>query len=150
MINDYVNQFYKKQFSRSQKIFDGDFEFAKSISLWKKRMLREWDKIEVNSVELFDQQADMLDTGTEYEGKVVLDLNGIDPRHVGVELVIGEDMEELIHIQQFELSSVNGSEAVFKAKVLSDQPGTFNYGIRVYPVNEFLPHRQDFRVIKWI
>jgi glucan phosphorylase len=150
MINDYVNQFYNKQFTRSQKILENDFEFAKRISSWKKRILRDWDKIEVESVQLFDKQTDTMDTGKEYEGKVVLDLNGIDPEHVGVELVITENMDELIHIQQFQLSSVNGSEAVFQAKVLSDQPGTFTYGIRVYPINDFLPHRQDFRILRWI
>ena len=104
----------------------------------------------MKSVKLFDQKTDTLDTGTEYEGKVVLDLNGIDPQHVGVELIITENMVELIHIQQFELTSAKGNEAVFQAKVLSDQPGTFTYGIRVYPINDFLPHRQDFRILRWI
>jgi alpha-glucan phosphorylase-like protein len=150
MIRDYVNQYYKKQYSRSQKILEKDFELAKRIASWKRRMLHDWDNIEVNEVSLFDQQTDTLDTGTEYEGRVVLDLNGIDPEQVGVELVITENMQELIHIEQFRLSKVNGSEAIFEAKLLSDQPGTFNYGIRVYPVNELLSHRQDFGILRWI
>ncbi len=150
MINDYVNQYYIKQFARSQKILENDFDLAKRISSWKKQILRDWDKIEVISVQLFDQKTDAMDTGTEYEGKVVLDLNGIDPKHVGVELIISENMVELVHIQQFKQVSVNGSEAVFMAKVLTDHPGIYSYGIRVYPISEFLPHRQDFRIIKWI
>jgi glucan phosphorylase len=150
MINDYVNQFYKKQFGRSQKVIENDYDLAKRISSWKKRMTRAWDKIEVLDIKLFDQSTESMDTGTEYEGKVVLELNEIDPRQVGVELVITENMRELINIQQFKLTTVNGGEAVFQAKVLSDRPGTFNYGIRVYPINEFLPHRQDFGILRWI
>lgn len=150
MIQDYVKQFYQKQYARSQKIIENEFELAKHISSWKKRILREWNRIEVISVTLFDQQTDTLDIGTEYKGEVVLDLNGIDPKHVGVELILTENMEELISIQQFELKSVNGNEVVFHANMLSEQPGTFTYGIRVYPKNDFLPHRQDFRILRWI
>jgi glycogen phosphorylase/synthase len=150
MINDYVHQYYIRQFERSQKMVENDYETAKRISSWKRRMARSWDDIEILDIKVFERNTDTLDTGTEYEGEVVLNLNEIDAKHVGVEMVITENMKELVNIQPFKLVKSEANKAVFRAKILNDRPGTFNYGIRVYPVHEFLPHRQDFGLLRWI
>ena len=52
--------------------------------------------------------------------------------------------------EQFDLTRADGGKAVFDTKIQSDRSGTFNYGIRIYPKHEFLPHRQDFGLLKWI
>jgi glucan phosphorylase len=150
MINDYVRQYYQKQFERSQMMVKNEFDAAKRISSWKRRMVRAWDNIEVVDIKLFEKNTETLDTGTEYEAEVVLDLNEIKPEYVGVEIIITENMKELVSIQPFSLVKAETNKAVFRAKILNDRPGTFSYGIRVYPVHEFLPHRQDFGLLKWI
>jgi glycogen phosphorylase/synthase len=150
MINDYIHQFYRKQFERSKQIISNDYDMAKRISSWKRRITRLWENIEVLDVKLFDKNTDTLDTGTEYEGVVELDINEINPEHIGMELVITENMKELINIYKFHLVTAKNGKAVFKVKVLNDRPGTFNYGIRVYAQHEFLPHRMDFSLLKWI
>jgi phosphorylase/glycogen(starch) synthase len=150
MINDYINQFYNRQYERSKKINANDYNMALGISSWKKRIARSWDNIDVIESTLFESSTEMLDTGTEYSGRVVLELNDIDSNQVGVELIVTEKMHELVSIQQFKLVKAAKGRAVFEAKVINDRPGTFIYGIRVYPVNEFLPHRQDFGLIRWI
>ncbi len=150
MINDYRNQYYSKQYERSRKVNADDYSLALEIASWKKKVSRTWDQIEVLDIDLFSSTTDMLDTGTEYTGRVVLDLNGIAPQQVGVELIITMQMKELVEIQQFTLKETKNGKAVFETRVLNDRPGTFNYGIRVYPRHELLPHRQDFGLIRWI
>jgi phosphorylase/glycogen(starch) synthase len=150
MINDYVSKYYNKLYERSAKVNANYFETAKRISSWKKRMLRAWENIEVLDIKLFDKSVESIDSGTEYPAQVTLDLNEISPEHVGVELVVTENMLELVSIQQFSLTSTDGGKAVFETKVQSDRSGTFSYGIRIYPVHELLPHRQDFGLLKWI
>lgn len=150
MINDYVNQYYNKLFERSRKVNKDDHALALQISSWKKKVARAWDQIEVLELDLFESSTDMLDTGTEYKGRVVLDLNGLDPKQVGVELIITRQMKEMVSVQQFDLKDASAGKARFEAKVLNDRPGTFNYGIRVYPKHELLPYRQDFGLIRWI
>jgi len=150
MINDYVNKYYTKEYERTLKIRANDYELAKRIALWKKRMTRAWENIEILDVKLFERSTETIETGTEYFGQVVLDLNGISPEQVGVELVITENMHDIINIMQFNLTISEGSKATFETKVLNDRSGTFNYGIRIFPVNEFLPHRQDFGILRWI
>ncbi len=150
MINDYINQFYNKQFQRMTKMKKNDYEMAKHISSWKKKMTRAWNNIEVLDVKLFEHTTDTVDTGTKYHGQVTLNLNEINPTRVGVELIVTENMREVVSTQQFKLLNTNGGKAIFETDVLNDQPGTFNYGIRIYPVHEFLPHRQDFSLLRWI
>jgi phosphorylase/glycogen(starch) synthase len=150
MINDYINQYYNKQYERSQKIKENDYDIAKRISSWKKRITRAWDDIEVLDIKLFERSTETIDTGAEYFGRVVLDLNEISPEQVGVELVLTENLHDIVNIQRFTFVSAEGGKAIFETKVLNDRSGTFNYGIRIFPVHEFLPHRQDFGLLKWI
>ena len=150
MINDYINQYYSRLYERSQKMIANDFEMAKKISAWKKRMSRAWSSIQVEEIKLFEKNTETIETGVEYPAKVVLDLNEINPDNVGVELVITENAREIVSIQQFVLVSSSGGKAVFETKVQNERSGTFTYGIRVFPIHEFLPHRQDFALLKWI
>ncbi len=150
MINDYITQYYNKEYERSQKIKHNDYEMAKRISSWKKRMSRAWENIVIHDVKLFERSTETIETGTEYAGQVILDLNGISPEYVGVELVITENMHDIVNIQQFTLTNIKDEKAIFETIVLNDRSGTFNYGIRIFPINEFLPHRQDFGILRWI
>jgi len=150
MINDYVNQYYTKQYERTQIINAKDYEMAKRISSWKRRMKRAWANIEVLDVSLFDKVTEAIDSGTEYPAQVTLNLNDINPDFIGVELIITENQHEFVNRQQFTLSHFEGGKAIFETKIQSDRSGTFNYGIRVYPTHDMLPHRQDFGLLKWI
>jgi len=150
MINDYTNQYYNKQYERLKKIRENDYALAKQISSWKKRISRTWNDIEVIDVKLFEHNTDTVDTGTSYHGQVILDLNEINPSQVGVELIVTENMRELVNTQKFKFVESKEGKAVFETEFLNDQPGTFNYGIRVYPIHELLPHRQDFSLLRWI
>ncbi|MBN1951315.1 MAG: alpha-glucan family phosphorylase [Bacteroidales bacterium] len=150
MINDYTNLFYTKQYSRSQEMLANDYELAKRISSWKRRMVRFWNDIEVINVKMFEKNTDTIDTGTDYEGIVEVNLNGINPEHVGIELVVTENMKELINIHPFRLVKAEKGKAMFKVIMTNDRPGTFSYGIRMYAKHDLLPHRQDFALIKWI
>ena len=85
-----------------------------------------------------------------YEGKVILDLNEISPSDVGVELVITENGERLVSTHEFTLDKTTVDKAYYTAKVTIAQPGTFSYGIRIFPKNEYLPHRQDINLVRWI
>ncbi len=150
MINDYTKQYYNREYERLTKMKANDYEMAKQISSWKKRISRSWNNIEVIDVKMFEQNTETIDTGTKYYGKVTLDLNEINPSQVGVELIVSENMKELVSLQQFKMIESKEGIAVFEIEVLNEHAGTFNYGIRVYPVHELLPHRQDFSLIYWI
>ncbi len=150
MLHDYNQRFYSKLFERSSKMADDDFSKVKRISSWKKRIKRAWNNINVVEASLFNNGLDMFEMDHPYEGKVVLDLNEISASDIGVELVITENGERLISSHEFTLDKSAGDKAYFSVKVSIRQPGTFSYGIRIFPKNDFLPHRQDINLVRWI
>jgi hypothetical protein len=85
---------------------------------------------------------------------VVLNLNGLSPNDIGVELVVvsllANGKQKFRYHREFErIEKLNGYTR-FKIDAVPTQPGVFNCGIRIYPKNSQLPHRQDFNLLKWV
>jgi glycogen phosphorylase/synthase len=150
MLHDYIQRFYNKLFTRSVLMAEEDFARVKRISSWKKRIKRAWKNINVVECTIFNSGAEMYEMDHTYEGNVVLDLNEISASDIGVELVITENGERLISKHEFTLDHSTADNAHFSVKVSIHQPGTFSYGIRIFPKNENLPHRQDINLVRWI
>lgn len=150
MISDYQNKFYSKQFERSSKLFQNEFSAIKDIARWKRQIMHSWHKMEILDVNLLERNTETIETGSIYDGEVVLRLNEIAPENVGVELVISENNRDLISRQEFELQDGHNGTATYSIKASLHKPGTFQYGIRVFPKHERLPHRQDFGMLQWI
>src|SRR5208283_3371239 len=47
MLRDYQEKYYWTLYERSKRIKENDFELAKSLSSWKKKVIRSWESIEV-------------------------------------------------------------------------------------------------------
>jgi glycogen phosphorylase/synthase len=150
MITDYHDRFYNKLFKRSSMMFANDYAEIKNLAKWKKQMEHSWGSMEVLEVQLLERNTETIEAGNEYEGHVVLKLKDIEHENVGVELVVSEDFRELVQRQEFEFVGMENENAIYNIKAVIDRPGTFQYGIRVFPKHELLPHRQDFDILQWI
>ncbi|HLO60983.1 MAG TPA: alpha-glucan family phosphorylase [Bacteroidales bacterium] len=150
MLHDYNQRFYSKLFERSQLMEKDDFARVKRFSSWKKRIKRAWKNINVVECSMFENGAELYEMDRTYSGKVILDLNEISASDIGVELVITENGERLIQKHEFKLDRSDADKAQYSLKVTINQAGTFSYGIRIFPRNENLAHRQDINLIRWI
>jgi phosphorylase/glycogen(starch) synthase len=155
MLIDYENKFYQPLFERTKKIKSEDYQLAKDISLWKKHMTRSWNKIRVISYTHPDISREAVTLGQPYESQVVLDLNGLLTEEIGVELVIREfDADDQWTTESLAQELMPGTpengRVTYTCKVTPPKPGVFKYGIRIFPKNPVLPHRQDFALVKWI
>jgi phosphorylase/glycogen(starch) synthase len=155
MFNDYMNRYYLPLYERKCKIVENDFEMAKELSSWKKKVFRSWESIEVLSVKTPDVLREQIMVGSEYKCEVVIDLNELDPEDVGVEFLIVEMLSEkgratLYEQREFHLTSVSGRTAVYEVSLLPMKTGAFEFGIRMFPKNPALPNRQDFSLVKWV
>ncbi len=154
MMEDYEDRFYHKLYIRTNRLAEEDFELAKRLAVWKRKVSRTWDSLEVITVEQFDTSRQAIVLGKEYLSEVVLDLGNLSPEEVGVELVIAELVENgdvtIKHTQEFDLEHVEGQRATFKLLFVPTDPGVFDSGIRVYAKNNELPHRMDFTLVRWI
>jgi len=150
MISDYTNKFYSKQHIRSKMMLDNDFQKIKEIARWKKQIVNTWKNIEVVDFKLLEKDIETIDTGNIYKGEVVLKLNGVLPESVGVELVVSENYHELVSRMEFKLSKHDKETAIYELEASIDRPGTFQFGVRLFPKHELLPHRLDFGMLRWI
>lgn len=154
MVIDYAEKYYKTLFERSGKIRQDDFALARELVAWKKYMLKAWQGIEVISTGHPDITRKPVVLGGSYETKMELDLHGIDPAHVGVELVIrgfeSNDNGNATYTQELQPVEKDGSRVTYKTEVSPVRAGSFDYGIRIFARHPHLPHRQDFPLMRWV
>ena len=155
MFIDYEEKYYKKLYKRNSKLKKNDFQLARDISLWKKHLARSWNGLRIVSCHHPDISKETVTLGEGYDTELVLDLNGLSPGDVGVEVVIrnfeyGNSREEHTFSQELKFNGMNNGTALYRGTITPVKPGVFEYGIRIFAKNIELPHRQDFPLVRWL
>ena len=153
-IDDYFEKYYNKLWERSKKLIANNFEKAKEMAAWKTTMITEWDNIEVLTYSFEKPKENVYCSGHDYKAEIALNVNNIPKENVGVEFIITQmkqpDEHEFVARKEFTLVSCHSGKCLYRAHLIPEKAGTFFYGIRIYPKNKQLPHRQDFYLLRWI
>ncbi len=150
-LDDYYSKFYCRLAARSEQLHANDNQLAKEIAIWKESVAERWDSIRVVSKESTLEEA--AETGVDFKVKFVIDEVGLDDA-IGLEFVTlytdekGED--RIAKVIPFKLVQKDGNLYTFECDVTPDKAGTFKTGVRMYPKNDKLPHRQDFCYVRWL
>jgi starch phosphorylase len=150
-LDDYYSKFYCRLAERSEKLHANDNQLAKEIAIWKETVAERWDSIKVVSKE--SDLEDAAETGVEFKLKFVIDEVGLDDA-IGLEFVTlntdekGE--EHIAKVVPFKQVNRDGNIYTFECSITPDKAGTFKAGVRMYPKNDKLPHRQDFCYVRWL
>jgi starch phosphorylase len=154
MIDDYCEKYYLKLWKRNKTITDNNFQKARELAAWKMTMIAEWDTIEVLNYDFEKSDDNVYHSGHEYKADIALDVKNIPKEYVGVEFVITHLRKNGVHEfearKEFDLVSCKSGKCLFRTSVVPEKAGTFFYGVRIYPKNKDLPHRQDFDLLRWI
>ena len=151
-LDDYYDKFYCKQAERFHKLAANNNQLAKEIAQWKETVAERWDAIHVVSKDTTIPSTGMV-TGETYNVKYVIDEQGLDDA-IGLEVVVvstdknGE--EHVYNKHPFKMTGKEGNLYTFEANIEAARAGSFKTGVRMYPKNNNLPHRQDFCYIKWL
>lgn len=152
-VNDYIERLYKPQATRYSLLKADNNKVAKEIVVWKEKVASKWDGIKMIESLVEDGIDNTYKIGDSHPAKVQLKLNGLDASEVGVEVVITEKHEEkerFVERHEFSVEKVEGDIAHYQLELTIMNPGSYNYGIRVFPKNSLLPHRFDFKYLHWI
>lgn len=154
MIKDYQDRYYNPQYQRSGILLRDNFKLAKELAAWKFWVSSIWEDIEVSEINISDGITNAMKIGQEYPVSVLIDLKGLTGSEVGLELVITENGikgdPKIVETVELQAENINGSLFRYYLNLKPNHPGSFNYSFRLFPKNELLPHRQDFRYVKWI
>ncbi len=154
MLDDYYERFYNKLFARTLQLQASKHAEATRIVAWKDKVGRQWAGIRLVDVQLYDTANHALPMGRPFTASITLDLNGLQPDEVGLELIFFKriDEEELRVRLRTDLafSRMSNGLAVYECAVEPGMAGVYEYGLRMYPRSAMLPHRQDFPLVRWV
>ena len=154
MQDDYYEKFYNKLFERSRSIRSNNFKLAREISQWKDSISAKWDKVEVISVRLPDSSSSPMKLGDRFDVEIQLNTNHIPAENIGVDIVLGRNIsdgeKEIFLVEELSLINSSGTKAVYSCSITLKMSGVFNFAFRIFPKADFLAHRQDFNLVKWV
>ena len=133
---------------------DNNFARAKEIAAWKLKIAEGWDKIEVVSMDIPEGLLQNPQVSEVYHMNIVIDIKDINDKGIGIELVVtkpDKDNKFRLHdLEEFKLVKTEGSLLYFSLDYQLNRAGLFQFGFRMFPKNEDLPHRQDFCYVRWL
>ena len=154
MLDDYYDKFYTKLFNRSREIRNNDFELAEKIKDWKEDILKKWDGLEVVKVRLPDSSSKPLNLGEDFIVEITLNTNDIPAGNIGIDIVLGQKVndrvEDIYHVEDLKLINESGNKASYSCSITLNVSGVFDFAFRIFPKADFLAHRQDFNLVKWV
>jgi alpha-glucan phosphorylase-like protein len=154
MLDDYFSRFYNKLTERTRILHQTGFEQVKNLNAWKKQMRKDWEQIHVAEMNVFDTDNYAVALGESFKATITLHLGSIKATNVGLEVVFfkrkNDEEIQLKFAKPFDLQASEGELATYSCEVALDIVGVYEYGFRVFPKHELLPHRQDFNLVKWL
>ncbi|MDD2930081.1 MAG: alpha-glucan family phosphorylase [Fermentimonas sp.] len=155
MMDDYFDRFYNKLAERSKVLQANNFSKAKEIVSWKEDTAAKWNSFEVVKLDFNPNQKMNINNGkNEVYGSVVINKKDLKC-DIAVECVVVDidhmnNTPQFVESYEFDLVKSEGSLLYFETDKALNDPGTHQYGLRVYPKNADLPHRMDFAYMRWI
>ncbi len=152
-LDDYIRQYYEPLFKRSKLVTAKNFEMARHLANWKRKVVRGWDSIEVVSLTTPDSTIRPLPLGEPFRAEIVLDLNELSGTDIGVEVLFGkkvnDEVKELLHVEEMTMTRSEKNLVAFACEVQIEHAGVYDFTFRMFPKHPLLPHRQDFNLVKW-
>jgi phosphorylase/glycogen(starch) synthase len=153
MIDDYLLKFYRPMHERIGKLCAKECALVHDIASWKRQVLAGWNSIELLEVNMPDIAKQVLGIGDDYIVDVKLNLKRLEGIDVGLEMLIVESTEDefppILHKESFKVVKKEGAIVYYEMKYKLNLPGSFKFGIRMFPRNNYLPHPQDFGLVRW-
>ena len=155
MMDDYFDRFYNKLAERSKLLHANDYEKAKEIVAWKEATAANWNSFEVIKFDFnSNHDININNSNNKVYATVVIDRKDLTC-NLAVECVVVDHdnmntTPQFVESYEFDLVKTEGSIQYYETSKRLNDPGTHQYGLRIYPKNSDLPHRMDFAYMRWI
>ncbi|MGH8771394.1 MAG: alpha-glucan family phosphorylase, partial [Burkholderiales bacterium] len=152
MVSEYVKSFYLPATRQYQTYVQNGCENAKLIAQWKARVRARWPGVKVRRLDE-PKKAIVFGEGVRFE--VAVNLNGLKPEDVVVEMLIGRETKRhnllsfLRHHFEFE-GIVEGSEHRFALALTPEMCGKLEYRVRVFPWQPLLTNPVEMGMMLWL
>ena len=153
MLDDYIRQFYNKLYERHTLLISNDFEKIRELTEWKQRVTQAWSKIRVVSMSSPATTKELLSLGDAFEVSLTVDLAGLTPEEVGIEVLFAQnENSHITHLLSKEpMKARQGVEQlyVYECRIPLQKAGAVEFAIRAFPQHPLLPHRMDLKLVRF-
>ncbi|MCI5083022.1 MAG: alpha-glucan family phosphorylase [Saprospiraceae bacterium] len=153
MMEHYFERFYDKLKERGRKVRSNNYKMAKELVGWKNQVKRNWEDVRLIELDMHDTINHPLPAGAPFQAKLRIDTGNIPVEFLGMEVVffnrISDQELELKIKEPLKMEKTEGSQAVFSCSIDPEMTGVYEFGFRVFPRHNELPHQQDLALVKW-
>lgn len=150
MLNEYVQRFYAPAARHGRRYAEHDHAVARSVADWKARVRAAWPGVRLQALQTPQQR---LQFGTSLRVEVAVQLNGLTPDDVVVELLIGRP-ERKTHQPLSHRLACGGTratgECLYALDLTPELCGRLEYRIRMYPCHPELIHKFEMGLMVWL
>lgn len=152
MVMDYVSDFYGAATRHAGKLSANKHKPARQLAGWKRQVSELWNGV---SIRRLDTPRTRLNASETLDISVAVKLNGLSPKDVAVECVIGtenqggEFEQHSCHALVAEDNEKDG-ETIFSIALKPELPGLQYYKLRVYPHNSLFAHSFELGYMRWV
>ena len=147
MVRQYVTELYRPAGKAEARLSENNYRAARELATWKGRVVSAWPGVAVAHVES-GGVAPVPQVGDELHLRAHVQLNGLSPEDVTVEVVYGKSLgnDDLTDVNTLPLTAEPfvtgvtdaGAPTLFTGTIELDRGGAFGYTVRVVPRNELL------------
>jgi starch phosphorylase len=153
MLFDYSEKFYFPATDRYLNLAGNDFEAARLVAAWEKKVLAPWQKVEVTGVHC-DSENQVVHVGQKVPIRVEVALFDLDPNDLAVEIFYGRmDSEGEIldgKVKRLEYTRKTGKgDAVYDGSIECHTSGRFAFATRIQASHPDSPIQDRLKHIKW-
>jgi starch phosphorylase len=152
MVTQYANMFYAPASRQWRRYSENNFAAARAVAEWKSKVRKAWNKV---SLRRLDGQTKRINFGESMEVRVAVNLNGLAPEDVRVEVLMGRASKngqdkDLDNIELKSTGQTDGQDCVYSLEITPEMCGRLLYRVRVYPAHELLTHPFETGLMVWL
>lgn len=151
MVEEYLERCYIPSHRRYKALAANGLKAAVELAGWRLKLAKAWPQVKVESVDA--PQGQMLRVGGVFPVKVHVNLGGLSPDEVEVQLCHGllDSHGQVANPKALPLKpgAPNGSATVFAGTVPCTLSGQFGFSVRVLPKHTNLPNPFEPGFVTW-
>ncbi len=152
-VQEYMDKCYQPSADRYGRMISEHLSKAISLAEWRRRVQRDWSHVRVEAVDA--SGADPMHVGGQMEVQARINLGGLAPNDVDVQLYHGvvDNLGEIAKPNSIGMNHngppQSGTSWVFKGSIQCRASGQYGFAVRILPKNADLSNPFDLGLITW-
>ncbi len=153
MVRQYAEMFYAPAAQAWDELVANGMEKARELSAWRHRLRERFTNVRIDSVSDNMETVGGARVGRDLHVEAVVDLGGLDPQDVRVELYFGtlDEDGQLFDGQPLPMEQIGeeNHQARYTVQMPCNRSGMTGYTVRVRPSHTVAPDSRQSAMIRW-